>query len=60
ALLLEGWRGKTAALPLSPPQEVEIGIAVPSLEAVSPSGRRFLALLTSEEAGPAAEAELGG
>ena len=60
ALLLEGWRGKTAALPLSPPQEVEIGIAVPSLEAVSPAGRRFLALLTSEEAGPAAEAELGG
>lgn len=60
ALLLEGWRGKTAALPLSPPQEVEIGIAVPSLEAVSPAGQRFLALLTSEEAGPAAEAELGG
>ena len=60
ALLLEGWRGKTAALPLSPPQEVEIGIAVPSLEAVSPAGRRFLALLTSEEASPAAEAGLGG
>ena len=43
AISLENWRGQAAVLPLDPPQTVEIGVAVPSLDAASPAARRFLA-----------------
>ena len=45
ALLLENWHGRTAALPLEPPQELEIGIACPRTEALSPAAHEFLAML---------------
>lgn len=42
---LDRWQGRTAALPLSPPQPVELGIAIPSMEAASPAARAFLSAL---------------
>ncbi|MBQ9644127.1 MAG: LysR family transcriptional regulator [Lachnospiraceae bacterium] len=39
---LEHWQGQTAALPLDPPQLVEIGLAVPADRAASPVLRQFL------------------
>jgi len=47
AILLDGWAGKAAVLPLDPPQSVEIGIALPSLDAASPAARRFIAHVRS-------------
>ena len=41
-ILLEGRESRTAVLPLSPEQTVEIGVAIPSLDAASPAARRFL------------------
>lgn len=35
------WRGKVAVLPLSPPQAVAIGLALPRDHPLSPAGRRF-------------------
>ena len=45
ALLLENWQGRTAALPLDPPQPVEIGIAMPDRAELSPVAAAFLELL---------------
>ena len=45
ALLLERWQGRAAALPLDPPELVEIGIAIPSQDGASPAARAFLRLL---------------
>ena len=43
ALLLEGRPCGAAVLPLQPAQAVEVGIALPSLDAASPAARRFIA-----------------
>ena len=48
-LLLERWQGKAAVLPLDPPADVEIGVALPSREGASPSARAFLKLLREKE-----------
>ena len=42
ALLLEGRPCAAAVLPLEPAQSVEVGIALPSLDAASPAARRFI------------------
>ena len=42
-VLLENWTGRAIVLPLDPPQTVELGIAVPSLDAASPAARQFIA-----------------
>lgn len=41
-VLLDGWQGNTRCLPLYPPQKVEIGIAVHSLENASPAAQKFI------------------
>ena len=43
AALLEGWQGRAVTLPLDPPQELELGIAIPSLPTASPAARKFIA-----------------
>ena len=49
ALLLENWQGKTAALPLDPPQQVEIGIALPSQGFAAPASAAFLKLIREKK-----------
>ena len=36
------WQGEVAVLPLDPPQEIELGIAVPNLQTASPATRAFI------------------
>lgn len=43
AILLEGQDARLAVLPLDPPQTVELGIALPSLEGCSPAARDYIA-----------------
>lgn len=38
----DGWNGKVVIKPLDPPQSVMIGIAVPSLDLLSPAAKRFV------------------
>jgi hypothetical protein len=47
-LLLQDWQGRVKGVPLSPPQQVEIGFAVPSLCHSSPAARGFLAFVRAE------------
>jgi DNA-binding transcriptional LysR family regulator len=42
-----GWNGKVIIKPLDPPQNVMIGIAVPSLDLLSPAAKRFVSLVKS-------------
>lgn len=41
-LITESWQCNVAMLPLDPPQSITLGIAVPSLENVSPAAREFI------------------
>ena len=47
-LLLQDWQGRVKGVPLSPPQQVEIGFAVPSLRHSSPAARGFLTFVRAE------------
>ena len=46
-LLLQDWQGRVRGVPLAPPQQVEIGFAVPSLRHCSPAAKGFLAFVRS-------------
>ena len=39
----DGWQGKVVIKPLDPPQSVIIGIAVPSMNLISPAAKKFVA-----------------
>lgn len=43
----DGWNGKVVIKPLEPPQSVMIGIAVPSLDLLSPAAQRFVSFAKS-------------
>ena len=49
ALILENWQGKAAILPLDPPHQVEIGIAILSCAEASPASTSFLELLPTPD-----------
>ncbi len=41
----DGWNGNVVIKPLDPPQTVTIGIAVPSMDILSPASRRFVSFV---------------
>jgi len=49
-LISRDWAGDVAVVPFDSPQEVELGIALPSLADTSPAARMFLECVRAEEA----------
>ncbi len=42
AMIAKSWKSSVVSLPLDPPQSLSLGIAVPSLDHLSPAARRFI------------------
>lgn len=46
-LITKKWQGDVVKLPLDPPQQITLGIALPSLKSASPAIKRFIEYATS-------------
>ena len=44
ALLASTWSGNVKTVPLDPPQTINIGVAIPTEDAISPAAKSFMEL----------------